>query len=315
VCAAAAGLLPPALQGGKRIIFLGDSITYAGSYVDFVEAAVRLRDPAWRGEILVLGLPSETVSGLSEPNHAGGRFPRPDLHERLERVLGQTRPDLVVACYGMNDGIYRPFAEERFEGFRSGMTRLREKVAAVGAAVIHLTPPVFDPQPIADKVLPDGLAAYAGPFGGYDDVLARYSAWLVAQRSAGWEVVDIHEPMSRELVRRRRDVSTFAFAKDGVHPDRLGHAVIARAILLAWGFPAELAEAPLEWAAAPESELLRLVRTRRKLLSDAWLTATGHERPGMAKGLPLDAAAAQSADLEDRIRAHAARKSSDHFSH
>ena len=66
------------------------------------------------------GLPSETVSGLSEPGHAGGAFPRPDLHERLERVLEQTRPDLIVACYGMNDGIYHPFTEARFEKYQAG---------------------------------------------------------------------------------------------------------------------------------------------------------------------------------------------------
>jgi len=40
-------------------------------------------------EILNLGLPSETVSGLSEPNHAGGAFPRPDLHERTRPGAGE----------------------------------------------------------------------------------------------------------------------------------------------------------------------------------------------------------------------------------
>ena len=29
--------------------------------------------------------------------HAGGAFPRPDLHERLHRVLEKTKPDLVFA--------------------------------------------------------------------------------------------------------------------------------------------------------------------------------------------------------------------------
>ena len=38
-----------------------------------------------RYDILDLGLSSETVSGLSEPGHAGGAFPRPCLKERLER--------------------------------------------------------------------------------------------------------------------------------------------------------------------------------------------------------------------------------------
>ena len=40
-------------------------------------------------KVINCGLPSETVSGLSEPDHAGGKFPRPDLHERLGRVLAK----------------------------------------------------------------------------------------------------------------------------------------------------------------------------------------------------------------------------------
>ena len=93
---------------------LGDSITYGGEYVDQFELFLRANFPDRRFEVLDLGLPSETVSGLSEEGHAGGKFPRPDLHERLERVLAKTKPDLVTACYGMNDGIYLPFDEPTF---------------------------------------------------------------------------------------------------------------------------------------------------------------------------------------------------------
>src|ERR1041385_874446 len=98
----------------KRVVFLGDSITYSGTYVAMVEAYFLTRRPDRVIEFINLGLPSETVSGLSEDGHAGGQFPRPDLHERLARVLKQTKPDLIFACYGMNDGIYLPLNEERF---------------------------------------------------------------------------------------------------------------------------------------------------------------------------------------------------------
>jgi hypothetical protein len=100
--------------GVKRVVVLGDSITYSGQYIEYVEAYAVSRFPERRIEFLNLGLPSETVSGLTEPGHAGGQFPRPDLHERLARVLAQTKPDFIIACYGMNDGIYYPFGEERF---------------------------------------------------------------------------------------------------------------------------------------------------------------------------------------------------------
>jgi lysophospholipase L1-like esterase len=292
----------PTITGAKHILFLGDSVTYAGTYVDFIEAEVRLRDPAWGGEILELGLPSETVSGLSEPNHADGKFPRPDLHERLDRVLAQAKPDVVIACYGMNDAIYWPFNAERFEKFRAGITWLHEKVVAAHAEIVHVTPPVFDPQPIREKVLPGGLAAYPRPYAKYNDVLDRYSAWLLDQRAHGWEVIDVHGPMNHELAVRRNVAAEFTFSKDGIHPDRLGHAVMARAILSAWKFPAAFAEAPIKWASEPEDELLRLIHTRRKLLTDAWLTATGHQRPGMIVGAPLAEATAEAVALDKNIR-------------
>src|SRR5438128_1705444 len=122
------GAQPAASQGAailpanvRRVLFLGDSITYAGTDVVLVETYFLTRYPGRTMEFINAGLPSETVSGLTEEGHAGGKFPRPDLHERLGRLLDQTRPELVVACYGMNDGIYLPLNEERFAKFREGM--------------------------------------------------------------------------------------------------------------------------------------------------------------------------------------------------
>ena len=85
------------LPAARRVLFLGDSITHSGQYVEVIEAYFATRFPERTIEFLNLGLPSETVSGLSEEGHAGGSFPRPDLHERLARVLEKTKPDTVLA--------------------------------------------------------------------------------------------------------------------------------------------------------------------------------------------------------------------------
>ena len=102
----------------SRIVFLGDSITHSGQYIEFVET-VLLANTDKHYEILDLGLSSETVSGLSEEGHAGGKFPRPDLHERLDRVLATTKPELVIACYGMNCGIYCRWMTRDFRNTRT----------------------------------------------------------------------------------------------------------------------------------------------------------------------------------------------------
>src|SRR5690606_1728214 len=91
-----------AAEDVARIVFLGNSITYNGQYIKAIETYYRYHFPNRNIEFINVGLSSETVSGLSEPGHADGAFPRPVLQERLDRVLALTKPDLVLACYGMN---------------------------------------------------------------------------------------------------------------------------------------------------------------------------------------------------------------------
>ena len=295
-----------ALSHGRRVLFLGDSITHAGEWIEFVEAYLRLQSPAESYDFINLGLPSETISGLSEPGHAGGSFPRPDLHERLDRALAKLKPDVIVACYGMNDGIYYPFGEDRFAAFKSGMLKLRAKAATAGAKVIHVTPPTFDSVPIKANTLPAGRDEYRQPYVGYNDVLDRYSEWLVSQRAQGWQVVDIHAPMNRFLIERRADDSRFRLAGDGVHANTQGHWLMAREFLRSLGVPdAALVADSFELATlgAPISpEVLELVKRRQRLLKDAWLSEVGHQRPGMGKGKPVADAEREAAELEARLK-------------
>ncbi len=65
------------LLEGKRVLFLGDSITQDGRYVSFVGYYLNRLFPEKQFNMYSLGLGSETVSGLSEQGHAGGAFPRP----------------------------------------------------------------------------------------------------------------------------------------------------------------------------------------------------------------------------------------------
>ena len=294
------------LPGVKRIVFLGDSITHGGGYIEDFEIYLFARHPARKFDVVDLGLSSETVSGLSEEGHAGGKFPRPDLHERLERALPKTKPDLVFACYGMNDGIYLPLEESRFAKFREGMEWLHDKVTAAGAKIIHVTPPSF--HPLSARAVPDadGNKPIA-ELGGYNLVLDHYSSWLMEQRKArGWRVIDIHRPMNAFIAAQRRTNPDFVFAKDGVHPNAEGHALIADALI------ADLVPQDKGWwqafqatlAANPKAaELRKLVHQHVHVLGDAWLSDVGHLRPGVAQGLPVPEAEAKAAELEAKIRA------------
>ncbi|MFM7291849.1 MAG: family 16 glycoside hydrolase [Planctomycetia bacterium] len=282
------------MQDARRIVFLGDSITYDGRWI--ADLAAWMEAEGLTAEVIDMGLPSETVSGLSEEGHAGGAFPRPDLAERLDRVLRVTRPDLVVACYGMNCGIYRPLDENRFAKFCDGMQRLHDTVEKAGARIIHLTPPIYDQRP--DKPGPAGDADY-------DAVLDAYSRWLLSKRADGWTVIDVHGPMKAALAAARAKDPAAVFSPDTVHPDDEGHWAICRAVLagLATDTPGEQG-ADVQEAASPDTlgAFLPDVTARLRLLRDAYLAAAGHLRPGMAAGLPLGEAEARAHALTESIR-------------
>ncbi len=294
----AAGERELLLDQARCIVFLGDSITYSGRYVACFDAWLLTRGSRTEPLVINAGLPSETVSGLSEEGHAGGRFPRPDLAERLSRVLDITRPDLVFACYGINCGIYQPFDEQRFHRYQQGIRRLKNLVEEAGARLIVVTPPFYDDR--RSKV-----AEFS-----YDAVLGRYTEWLLSQRQQGWLVVDLHGPMCREVTRRREADATFTFQPDAVHPNAEGHWFIARTIIGWFGDERAAAAASAEAMLAEHGirpEVLASVIRRCEVRRDAYLSVAGHKRPGIRAGLPIDEAEREAGRLTESIRQQLAK--------
>ena len=277
---------------GRRIMVLGDSITQNGLYVSHLEYFLQKADPAARYDIVSVGLASENTSGLSEPGHAGGRFPRPNVHERLGRALAAVKPQVVIACYGMNDGILMPINDERMSAFQQGVTKLVNDCRSAGAEVILVTPPVFDAKTKETWT--------------YDQTLAAFSEWEVKHPPEGVAgVVDLHSFMAAALAERQAANPAFHFCGDQVHPGPLGHLVMAQAILNGLGvnLPAGTAE---ELLASTEADpMFKLVHQRRELRSKAWLDHIGYTRervvaPGSGN---LEAAEAKAHDLQNQIDA------------
>lgn len=280
----------------QKILFLGNSITYSGQYVCFFEAYLKAKYPKNKFEIINVGLPSETVSGLSEENHADGRFPRPALQERLSRVLKLVKPDLVIANYGMNDGIYLPFDTERFQKFKDGIEWLHKEIVGLNIPIIHATPPIFDEK--------KGIE--------YAKVLDKYSEWLISKATENstrlneqWIVSDIHFPMKNFQAEKRKTDSAFALAADGVHPGELGHWIMAQHLLSFIGEKEVLNFSEPKHAFDQfknGNEILKLITERQNSMKDAWLTESGHKRPEMNIGLPLVNAKKKANDISKQIK-------------
>lgn len=209
------------LENNRRILVLGDSITQGGHYVHYLDAWLVKKFPNRRYEVINAGVSSETISGLSEKGHAGGRFPRPCLFERLERVLAKTRPQLIIACYGMNCGIYQPLDPQRSARFQNGHLRLRAAAKQYGAEILHVTPPIFDNH---DKHGFD-----------YNSVLTAYSKWMAQQTDSGWLVADLHTFMSQKIAAEKTKDKKFTVQRDRVHPNKQGHWIMAQAIISYFG--------------------------------------------------------------------------------
>lgn len=275
----------------KKILFLGDSITHAGGYVAWIETQCRLQGVSPLPTFYNVGLSSETCSGQTEPAHP---FPRPDVHERLDRALKRIQPDVVVSCYGMNDGIYHPFSEKRFQIYQDGVNRLIKKVHASGAKLVLMTPPPFDAVPLKKKkgaLRPAGAKqfAYFAIYEHYDrDVISRFAKWILEQKDRVEMVVDLHTPITKHLAEQRKKSPQYTLSPDGVHPNPLGHRILGDTVLLAWGIPS---------VTEPDPKLLRLIQQKTSVLHDSYLSTIGHKRPGVRKGLPIDQAELKAAEL------------------
>ena len=259
-----------------------------------IEMQLRLQSVAPMPELVNAGLPSEGCTGLSEPDHP---FPRPDIHERLDRALAAVKPDVVVACYGMNDGIYYPFNQERFLKYQDGINRLICKVHASGAKLILMTPPPFDPLQLKaeGKLLPEGSEKFAwfAVYEDYDQVIRKYGKWILEQKDRVEMVIDLHTPITAYWEQQRKQDPTFTVAPDGVHCSSVGHQTMAEVILKAWSVESWIPISP---------EMTQLVNQKGAVLHNSWLTHIGHKRPGMAAGMPLEEANANAAEIDSQLQ-------------
>lgn len=311
------GLLPstaPAVEGADapsdwatvltsgRVLVLGDSITQDGRYVSFLEYYLTRLGPSAHHDIISIGLSAETLSGLSEKSHP---FPRPCALERLDRALTATAPRTVIACYGMNDGIYHPLSPEQLAAFKAGLHQLIQKVRATGARLVLVTPPVFDSLPIRTRTVaadaPD--FGYSSPFVDYDRVLGEFAAAERAVNESGVMVIDLHSTMSTALGKAREHDPAFTFAPDGVHPGDAGHLLMAQTILESLGQRFPHSDTDLDLVHVQHDPIYVHVHERRQLRSEAWLPFVGYQRGEKFKSASVAAAEKVVARLQNEIDA------------
>lgn len=200
------------LKDGDTFVFLGDSITHQCLYTQYVEDYFYTRFPNRRIHFHNAG-----VSGDKAQNAL----------DRFDEDVAAHHPQYVSILLGMNDGEYKPFDQATFDRYQTGMTTVLDRIQALGASAIPMTPTMHDAR-----------AARMGPRAAeprdtyYNGVLALYGSWLremAHQRGLGF--VDMYGPLNQLTFEQRRTNADWTMIKDAVHPGATGQFVMAASLI------------------------------------------------------------------------------------
>ncbi len=200
------------LDDGDTFVFLGDSITHQCLYTQYVEDYFYTRFPDRRIHFHNSGVGGDRAA---------------DALARFDEDVAAYKPKYVTILLGMNDGAYRDYDQGVFDTYQNGMTTILEKIGALGATAIPMTPTMFDAR--AKRMRKD-VAEPRNTY--YDGVLAFYGSWLREQAAVrGLGYVDMWSPLNNLTLEQRKHDATFTMIPDGVHPGPAGQTVMAAAII------------------------------------------------------------------------------------
>ncbi len=279
----------------KKVLILGNSITQNGKYIDFIEYYLRKNYPQDSLNIISIGLSSETASGDSEADHS---FPRPCIHSRLDKALQETKPDLVLASYGMNDGIYSELDSIRFSNYKKGILKIKNKVETINAEIIFLTPTPFDASR-KDVIENSDAYSYMQPYAKYNNVLKAYANWL--NNIEGVKVIDLNTSLNNHLKSLKKVFRDSTFIPDGIHPNHIGHFYMAKKALNDLYPDIKIADPITEINQLNKDSLFKLVSKRRAIRSNGWLKYIGYIKKDTVKINDIYPTQKQVKELEYKI--------------
>ncbi len=217
-CHVGAGEKKVVRKDWRKIVFLGDSITAAGIFVDELQLYLSCKYPDKEIEVINAGVPGDTASG-------GFR--------RLKKDVLAHKPDMVVVAFGMNDvgrnlyagkepvdEIQKKQRENAAASYRDNMAKIIDALQQAKIDVVLLAPFPYDEygtRPGADK---------------------KYAFCnSVGLENLAWHIYTTYGNKFPIPAVRTALCRLYAFyperltAKDRVHPDRFGHWITANEIV------------------------------------------------------------------------------------
>jgi lysophospholipase L1-like esterase len=212
-------------KDGDSVVMIGDSITEQHLYSNYVEMWTVTRFPNWKLTFRNTGIGGDTSPG------GNGRF---------ERDVLRYKPTAMTVDFGMNDGGYGGFTEQRFNPYMKGLQGMADQARATKIRVAWVTPQPLDTGE-------QGKTALTG----YNQTLEKFSEGVkeIAKKNGGLYVDQFHPYLSvLDKARGASDKYERITAGDAVHPGPPGQALMAASILKGLNFPTLVASVEIDAA-------------------------------------------------------------------
>lgn len=226
-----------ALSAGARVAIIGDSITEQKLYSRYMEAYLLACSGVPDVKVFQYGWSGERADGFAA---------------RLENDLASFKPIVATTCYGMNDGQYRPYADDIGKTYERNMRKVIAGLKKIGVQKIVAGSPgavdtkFFVRNNFAPLSGADGYNQNLGKLRDIDRSLASELGTLFA---------DVHQPMIDAMAKAKAALGEDydVCGKDGFHPGPNGHLIMAYAFLRALGCDGNIGDITLDMSGAGSS--------------------------------------------------------------
>jgi len=222
--APAGGIL---VKSGQKIVFLGDSITAAGTA------------PLGYVTLTIAGLKANGVEATAVGAGVSGHKSNQML-DRLERDVLNRKPDWMTLSCGVND-VWHGAGGVPLEQYKTNITAIVDKCQAAGIKVVILT---------ATVITEDLGAANNQKLAAYNDFLRELA------KDKGCQLADLNADFQAIIKAAPKPGGLLTY--DGVHMNAAGNQAMARGVLKAFGLDAaQLDKAGEAWLDIPNSVELK----------------------------------------------------------
>jgi len=154
-------------------------------------------------------------------------------------------PNVVILCYGMQDGNFQKSNPQTLESYRKKLSQAVQRLKSGGVRlVIITTPTALDPDVFKLKKLPITPEDYSSTLSD----LGKVAQDVAKQENAGF--IDIYTPMA-ELIKKAKEKfgpTYLMTAADYVYPDKGSHFILAYTFLKAFGMDGDIGAITLDMA-------------------------------------------------------------------